>query len=94
MKTRREFYKEIYFIDYPNHLTCKQWDNLLMSGRKNFDKYFLPFRTKREHEVIKNVELVEFELENDVFKYIKKLSPFSLLNFSLDHEKPCLLELV
>lgn len=93
MITKKEFYKEIYFIDSPERLTDKQWDNLLMSGKKNWDKYFLPFKTKREHEIIKNVELVEFDSENDMFKYIKKLSPFSFLNFSLDHKNPCVLKL-
>lgn len=92
MKIKKEFYKEIYFIDNPEYLTDKQWDNLLMSGKKNWDKYFTPFKTKREHEVIKNVELVEFDSEGDMFKYIKKLSPYSLLNFSLEHEKPCVLK--
>ena len=94
MKIKKEFYKDIYFIDSPERLTHKQWDNLLMSGRSNWDKYFIPFKTKREHEVIKNVELVEFDSEERMFKYIDKLKPNSLLNFSLDHEKPCLLELV
>jgi len=64
-----------------------------MSGRQNWDKYFTPFKTKREHEVIKNVELVEFDSEGDMFEYIEKLNPISFLNFSLEHEKPCLLEL-
>jgi len=94
MKTTSEFFKEIYFIDEPEHLTDKQWDCLLMAGRKNWDKYFMPFKTKRAVEVIKNVELVEFEKESEMFKYMKKLSPQSLLNFSLEHEKPCLLKLV
>ncbi|MFH1188984.1 MAG: hypothetical protein V1652_04045 [bacterium] len=94
MKIKKVFYEEIYFIDSPEYLTDKQWNNLLMSGKKNWDKYFTPFKTKREHEVIKNVELVKFELESDMLKYIKSLSPFSLLNFSFEHEKPCLLKLV
>lgn len=93
MITKKEFYKEIYFVDSPERLTDKQWGNLLMSGKKNWDKYFLPFKTKREHEVIRNVELVEFDSENDMFKYIKKISPFSFLNFSLDHKTPCVLKL-
>ena len=94
MKTKKEFFEKIYFVDSPEYLTRKQWDCLLMAGRKNWDKYFIPFKTKREHEVIENVELIEFDSERDMFKYIKKLSPSSLLNFSLEHEKPCLLKLV
>lgn len=94
MNIKKEFYKEIYFIDSPENLTIKQWDYLLMAGRKNWDKYLMPFNTKRKHEVIKNVELIEFDSERDMFKYIKKLSPSSLLNFSLEHKKPCLLKLI
>jgi len=94
MKTTSEFFPEIYFIDEPEYLTYKQWDCLLMAGRKNWDKYFIPFKTKRTYEVIKNVELIEFEKENELFKYMKKLKPESLLNFSLEHEKPCLLKFV
>lgn len=93
MKTKKEFHEEIYFVPEPEFLSDKQWGNLLMSGRKNWDKYFLPFKTKREHEVIRNVELVEFDSESEMLKYINKLNPISLLNFSLEHEKPCLLEL-
>lgn len=92
MKIKKEFFEEVYFIDSPEHLTDKQWNNLLMSGKINWDKYFTPFKTKREYEVIKNVELVEFDSENEMFKYIKKINPFSLLNFSLEHEKPCVLK--
>jgi hypothetical protein len=94
MKTKNEIFKEVYFIDNPEHLTKKQWDNLLIVGKKNYDHYFLPFKTNREYEKIKNVELVEFETENELFKYLKKLSPKLLLNFSLDFNKPCVLKLV
>jgi hypothetical protein len=94
MKTKNEFFKEVYFIDSPEHLTEKQWDNLLIVGKKNWDHYFLPFKTKQEHEKIKNVELVEFESEKEMFKCLKKLSPRLLLNFSLDFKKPCILKFV
>lgn len=94
MIIKKEFYKEIYFIDNPENLTDKQWDNLLMSGKKNWDKYFTPFKTKKEHEIIKDVELIEFDSEDNMFEYIKNLSPFSFLNFSLEHENPCVLKLV
>ncbi|MCX6739302.1 MAG: hypothetical protein NT098_04630 [Candidatus Parcubacteria bacterium] len=94
MQIKSEFYEEIYFVENVYSLTERQADNLLMSGRKNREHYFLPFKTERKHEEIKNVELVEFLSENDLFAYMEKLNPFSLLNFSLEHEKPCLLKLV
>ncbi len=92
MIIKKDFYKEIYFIDSPEHLTDNQWNNLLMSGKMNWDKYFTPFKTKREHEVIKNVELIWLDSENAMRKYLKRLNPFLLLNFSLEHEKPCVLK--
>ena len=64
-----------------------------MSGRMNWDKYFLPFKTKRDHEIIKDVELVEFDTEDDMFAYMGNLKDESLLSYSLEHEKPCLLRL-
>lgn len=94
MNIKSEFFKEIYYVGSPEYLNSNQWDNLLMSGKMNWDKYFLPFKTKREHEVIKSVELVEFDTEDDMFEYMDNLSSVSLLNFSLEHEKPCLLRLV
>jgi hypothetical protein len=94
MTITNTFYKKIYFIDGPEELSDKEWDNLLMSGKKNWGKYFTPFKTKTEHEEIKNVELLEFETEDEMFEYIKILKSTSLLNYSLEHEKPCLLKLI
>lgn len=93
MNIKSEFFKEIYYVGSPEYLNSNQWDCLLMSGKTNWDKYFLPFKTKREHEVIKNVELVEFDTEEDMFEYMDNLNPVSLLNFSLEHKNPCLLRL-
>ena len=47
MKTNN-FYKEIYFISNPGYLRNKQWNNFLMVGEKNWDHYFLPFKTKKD----------------------------------------------
>jgi len=93
MTITKTFYKKIYFIDEPEKLTRKEWDNLLMPGKINWDKYFTPFETNKEYEEIKNVELLEFDIEDEMFEYIKNLSPISFINFSLEHEKPCLLKL-
>ena len=94
MITKRESFDEIYFINSPERLTNTQWDNLLLVGKKNWDTYFLPFKTKREHEVIKGVELLCFDSEKSMFGYIKKLNPRLLLNFSLEHDMPSVLKLV
>lgn len=92
MITKREFFEKIYFVDDPVYLTNKQWDSLLMSGRINWNKYFAPFKTRRRYEVLNNVELLEFDFMDEMFEYIKTLSKSSLINFSLEHEKPCILK--
>ncbi len=94
MKTKSKIYSEVYFIDSPEYLTNKQWDNLLVAGKKNWNHYFLPFKTKQGYEVIENVELVKFNTEDDMFEYIKNLNPASFLNFSLEHKSPCVLKLI
>ena len=94
MIIKKEFFEEIYFIDNPEYLRRSQWDNFLMCGKKNWNHYFLPFKTKREYEVIKNTELIEFDSEKSMFGYMKKLKPTVLLNFSLDFKNPCLLKFV
>lgn len=92
MITKKEFYKEVYFFEQPEKLTDNQWDSLVMMGRKNYEPYFSPFKTKRPHEVLRDVELVEFEKESDMFDYINEISPTLLINFSLEHDKPYVLQ--
>jgi hypothetical protein len=90
----KEFYNEIYFIEEPELLTEAEENNLIMCGTKNFYRYYLPFKTKKKFELIKNVELIEFSSEDSMFSYIKELNPVLLLNFSLEHDNPCLLRLL
>lgn len=94
MIIKKEFFKEVYLVEDSEKLTEKQWDNLLMSGKINWGQYFIPFKTKKEYEVIKDVEIIYFDFKSEMFKYIKKLDPVLLLNFSLEHEKPCVLKLI
>jgi len=94
MNIKSEFFKEVYYIDQPKHLSGKQWNNFLLCGAVNWNYYFLPFKTKQEYEAIKNVELLEFESEELIFEYLKILPDISFLNYSLEFEKPCLLKLV
>ncbi len=94
MIKNREIFSEIYFVENPNNLNGKQWDNLLMSGKKNFDHYFKPFKTKHEVEIISDVELIEFSKEEEMFAFLKMIKPEKLINFSLEHENPMVLKYV
>lgn len=90
--TKKVFFEEVYLFDDPENLSDNQWDNLLIFGRMNMDPYFLPFKTRHPHEVLRKVELLEFDKEKEMFKNIKKTESNQLINYSLDHEKPCLLK--
>lgn len=65
-----------------------------MMGRKNYESYFLPFNTSRSHEVIGDVEMVEFDTEDEMFVFIENIKSTKFLNFSLEHKRPCLLKFV
>ena len=94
MIIKKEFFKEIYFIDYPNRLGHNQWDNFLMCGRKNWD-IIIFFRLKQNMSttVPKTPNFLN-SIEKAMFRYMKKLKLTALLNFSLDFKNPCLLKFV
>ena len=94
MSITKTFYEEVFFVDDAAKLNDNQFDNLIMVGKKNLDCFFTPFKTKREHEVIKNVELLEFDTEDELFEYYNKLDDTLFLNYCFDFEKPCLLKFV
>jgi hypothetical protein len=84
MKIKKEFYKQVYFIDSPDSLKNKSWNYFLMTGKKNWDHYFLPFKTKIEYDIIENVEILEFSSQEDLFCILKKINKKSLINYCLD----------
>lgn len=96
MARKSEFFKKIYFVDNPEVLSDKQMDNLLMCSTKNWNYYFCDFGKKFKKTVIfeefSNVELVEFRSKKAMFSFIGKLKDKSLIDFSLEHEKPCVLK--
>ena len=93
MITKKEFFDEVYLFDNPERLTSLQWNNLLVMGKKNWDAYFVPFNTARKHEVIKGVELLSFDAERSMLRYVSNLNPLLFLNFSLEHDVPMVLKL-
>jgi len=94
MLIKKEKFAEIYLLDNPEKISDKQYNNLLMAGKINYEQYFLPFKTMREFEVLKGVELIEFSNATEMFNFIKKLNPFHLINYSLEHDNPCVLKFI
>jgi hypothetical protein len=84
MKIKKELYRQIYFIDNPSSLRTTSWNNFIMVGQKNWDHYFLPFKTKIPYESIENVEILEFKSQKDLLNSLKKISKESLINYCFD----------
>lgn len=96
MKTKKEFYPVVYYIEDAEELSDKQMDNLLMCGNKNWNHYFyaLEKNVNVEVEKIENVELIEFDSENEMFDFLKTVDDKLFLNFSTQHGKPLVLKMV
>lgn len=94
MKTKIEFYNKVYLIQDSEELSDEQMNRLLMCGDSNWDYYFhsLADESLEDVEEIEKVELVEFDSEKDMFSFLKKLSPIELLDYSTNHNKPCVLK--
>ncbi len=83
-----EYYKEIFFAD-ADKVSDDEFDSLIMCGTPNWDFYFSK-PVKNYEERIKNVLLIEFEKEDEMFDFIDK-NKFDIIDYSLEHEKPCVL---
>lgn len=94
MKTRNKFYPVVYYIEDAENISDKQMNNLLMCGNKNWNHYFYKLEKNLNVEVeeIKNVELIEFDLEDNMFDFLRTLDDRLFLNFSTQHKKPCVLK--
>jgi len=94
MRTKNKFYPAVYYVDDAEKISDKQWSYLLMCGNKNWNHYFykLEESVNVEVEKINNVELVEFDSEERMFKFFKTLDDKLFLNFSTQHEKSCVLK--
>ena len=98
MTTKNEFFNKVYFVENPEMLNSKQMDNLLMCSTKNWNYYFFDLGGKVKKNIsfkeLLNVELVEFNSKKAMFSFLKKLDNKFLLDFSLEHEKPCILKFI
>ena len=97
MVRKKECFDKVYFVDNPEVLSRKQMDSLLMVSTKNWNHYFLDLGKKPSKKIIfneiENVELCGFNSPKAMFGFLKNLDKKSLLDFSLEHEKPCILKL-
>lgn len=71
-------------------------DSLLMCSTKNWNYYLCDLGKKPKKKIIfreiSNVELVEFSSKKEMFTFLKRITNKSLIDFSLEHDKPCILK--
>lgn len=93
MHIKKEKIKKIYCIDNGNSMHKKDFDNLLMVGTKTWNLYFTSNVAKKEKvvSVDKDVTFVEFDKKKELFDYLKTIKRKDLIDFSLEHDKPCAL---
>jgi len=71
-------------------------DSLLMCSTKNWNYYLCDLGEKPKKKIsfkkISNVELVEFSSKKEMLTFLKRLDGKSYIDFSLEHDKPCILK--
>ena len=93
---KKELFKKVFSVDNPEVLTQSQSDKLLMCSTKNWNHYFTSLSEQAQKNAIYNelinVELIEFSSKKSMFTFLAKLSPKLYIDFSVEHEKPCVLK--
>jgi hypothetical protein len=82
MKIRH--YKSLYILDV-DALVEDEQNNLLMCSSQNWEHYFSVNSEVANIETLSNVNIVEFENNNDFVSFIKTNE---IIDFSLEHDKP------
>lgn len=91
--------KKVYFVENPEKILEEEGEDLLMCSTKNWNYYFekLSENAKKKinfFEELNNLDLIEFDLECDMFNYLNKKDPRLILDWSLEHNKPLVLEFI
>ena len=93
---KKELFSKIFFVENPEVLTQTQLDKLLMCSTKNWNYYFTSINEQAKknatYEELRNVELLEFSSKKSMFSFLEKLDPKLYIDFSIEHEKPCILK--
>lgn len=96
MKIKTSYFKKVYLVNNPEKIPDEKMDGLLMCGTKNYECYFdfldIKVKSKLDVEELRNIELVEFSSEKSMFDFVKNLDKSLFLNYSLEHEKLCVLK--
>ncbi len=95
MITKREVYKKVYWVYNPDEMgDAFISDELLMCGTPNWNYYFAKLKNKKklDFDEMKNVELIEFDNRDEMFKFWESTKDSKKIDWSEEHKNPCLLK--
>lgn len=90
---KRKKYKKLFWVEKETVLKMTD-ENLVMCGTRNWEYYYSKIgkMKKSEYTEMKNVELIEFETEKEMFNFWEKLDNFKKIDWSLEHGVPMVLK--
>lgn len=99
MITKTENFEKIYHVHNAKKVKKSDWDNFIMVSATTWNNYFIKIDKPKglNMDEYKNVRFLEFDTEESMFEYWdkKESQPIvNLIDWSLEFEKPCILELV
>lgn len=96
MIRNKTFHKKIYFVFNPEDMPEEKFDTLLMCESKNWDHYFYDLdeesKESLDFETIENVELIEFDEEDEMFRSWDEVENKDKIGYSIEHDLPCILK--
>ncbi len=84
-----EHFDKLFIAKDPKEVSPEYLNSLIMVGSSNWD-YYLETPGNFETETLYNIDLIEFEAEEKMFKFVQDEKQ-RVVDYSIDHEKPCVL---
>lgn len=83
---------ESIYIAQQELLTDDEYSSMVMIGTKSWNAYLLEKPKCKIIEEARNVLFFEFDTEGDLFAYKSEIDDRLFLEYSLEHERPCLIQ--
>ena len=85
-------YDHIYWVQNPEKLSDRDMEKLVMVDSKNYNFFLSEIDGMGvDADEMKNISLVEFDEEKDMYQYLESMDRRFLIGFSREHDVPCLL---
>jgi len=81
-------YKKLYQIEAEsiNYLNDDILKKFVLQGSNNWDLYFTKKNDNDDFDTLNNIEVVEFNTQKNMLKYIKDISKELFIDYSIENE--------